>query len=332
MLCLLPANAIWYNAREGALPDVGAGAWPAGDLAGLSKAKKVIFNRVRSDEVPNNRFTCRSRPQAILFLVFAALLWSSGGLFIKVVAWHPLAIAGIRSFFSALVIGLFFGRRVVNFSRAQMAGAAAYAGMVIMLVVSTKLTTAANAIFLQYTAPVYVALLSYVLLREKISRGDWWMMGLVFGGMTLFFLDDLSWGSLAGNLFGIGSGLSFAAFAIALRLQKGAAPAGSVLLGNLLTFLIGIPFYTAPYPDAAGWGALVILGVFQLGFSYYFYTEAISYVTALEAVLIPVIEPVLNPVWVFLVLGERPGPLALIGGAIVLLVITVRCALKAGRS
>ena len=281
--------------------------------------------------MPVARFTCENRSQAILFLIIAALLWSSGGLFIKVVSWHPLAIAGVRSLFSALVIGAIFGRRVVNFSAAQLAGAVAYAGMVTLLVVSTKMTTAANAIFLQYTAPVYVALLSYVLLREKISRGDWWMMSLVFGGMILFFLDDLSWGSLAGNLFGIGSGLSFAAFALALRLQKGAAPAGSVLLGNLLTFLVGLPFYAAPFPDATGWGALVLLGVFQLGFSYYFYTEAIAYVTALEAVLIPVIEPVLNPVWVFLVLGERPGTMSLIGGAIVLVVITARCAMKAGR-
>lgn len=259
------------------------------------------------------------------------MLWSSGGLFIKVVSWHPLAIAGVRSFFSAIVIGLIFGRRIINFSGAQLVGALGYAGMVTLLVVSTKLTTAANAIFLQYTAPVYVALLSYVLLKEKISRGDWWMMGLVFCGMTLFFLDDLSWGSLAGNLCGIGSGVSFAAFAMALRMQKGAAPAGSVLLGNLITFVIGLPFYEAPWPDATGWTALVLLGVFQLGISYFFYTEAVAYVTALEAVLIPVIEPVLNPIWVFLVLGERPGMMSMIGGAIVLAVITIRCAMKAGR-
>ena len=140
-------------------------------------------------------------------------------MFIKLVSWNPLAIAGIRSFFSALVIWTVFGRKSVNFSRPQLIGALGYAGMVTLLVVSTKLTTAANAIFLQYTAPVYVALLSYVILKEKISRGDWWMMGLVFCGMVLFFMDDFSWGSLAGNLCGIGSGISFAAFAIALRLQ-----------------------------------------------------------------------------------------------------------------
>lgn len=277
------------------------------------------------------RFICRNRSQAVLFLVIAALLWSSGGLFIKVVSWHPLAIAGVRSLFSALVIGMVFGRRSVNFSRPQLIGALGYAGMVTLLVASTKLTTAANAIFLQYTAPVYVALLSYVILKEKISRGDWWMMVLVFCGMLLFFMDDFSWGSLAGNLCGIGSGISFAVFAIALRLQKGLAPEGSVLLGNLLTFLIGLPFYEAPWPDMTGWAALVLLGVFQLGFSYCFYTQAVAHVTALEAVLIPVIEPVLNPVWVFLVLGERPGAMSLLGGAIVLVVITLRCVMKAGR-
>jgi len=149
------------------------------------------------------------------------------------------------------------------------------------------------------------------------------------GGMVLFFLDNLSTAGILGNVVAAGSGISFAFFAIFMRMQKDGSPLESILLGNILTAAIGLPFLSRSVPNAYGWVCLVILGVVQLGIPYILFSKAIKHVTALEAILISVIEPLLNPIWVFLMLGEAPGPLALIGGPIVLVAITVRCVLAA---
>jgi len=265
------------------------------------------------------------RRRALLFLILAALLWSSGGLLIKLVKWNPLAIAGTRSAIAAMVMSAF--RRKMSFSRsfAQLGGAACYAATVILFVAANKWTAAANAILLQYTAPVYVAVLSYWFLRERITKLDLAALFVTLGGMVLFFLDGLTKGELWGNIVAVFSGMAFAGTALFLRKQKDSSPLASVFLGNLLTFLIGFPFLFRSAPGAAGWAGLILLGVFQLGFSYILYAEAIKHVTALEAILIPVLEPVLNPVWVFLLIGERPGPWAIAGGFIVLISVTARC-------
>jgi len=263
-------------------------------------------------------------------LIIAAVLWSSGGLLIKLVAWNPLAIAGGRSVIAALVILAFRRRMRLTWSAAQVGGAVCYAATVILFVMATKWTTAANAILLQYTAPIYVALLSYWLLRERITRSDLAAIAATFGGMILFFLDDLSGGGIAGNIIAILSGFAFAGTALCLRKQKDGSPIESVFLGNVLAFLIGFPFMFQSLPGASSWFGLILLGVFQLGCSYILYAEAMKSVTALEGILIPIIEPILNPIWVFLILGEMPGRWAVLGGAIVLASITLRC-LKALR-
>jgi drug/metabolite transporter (DMT)-like permease len=147
----------------------------------------------------------------------------------------------------------------------------------------------------------------------------------VLGGMGLFFADNLELSGLLGNLLGALSGFCFAGMTIALRHQKDGSPVESIILGNLLAFLIGLPWIIgAPALPTNGWIALVLLGSLQLGLSYWLYARAIRHVTALEAVLIPVIEPLLNPLWVLLAMGERPSPKALLGGAIVLFAITLR--------
>lgn len=275
------------------------------------------------------------RNKAILFLVFAAILWSAGGLLIKSIAsWSPLAIAGARSGIAALVIFFYLyarDRRLprLRWSALQIGTALCYAGVVILFTIANKMTTAANAILLQYTAPVYVALFSYWVLRERITVADWVTVGVVLGGMLLFFLDDLAPGNLAGNIFSVLSGVFFAFFTLLLRKQKDGSPAEAVMLGNIITALVGLPFYFQAFPTAFEWGALVFLGLFQLGLSYIFYTIAIKNVIALEAILIPVIEPILNPVWVFLLLGEAPGPWALVGGVLVLGAVTALSIYKA---
>ncbi len=265
--------------------------------------------------------------RAVCLLAVAALFWSSGGLLIKLVPWPPLAVAGGRGAVAGIFLLLTIRGLRFSFSRAQVVGAIAYAGCTVAFCTATKLTTAANAILLQYTAPVWVALLSAWLLNERASRADWLTIAAVLGGMTLFFADSLDWSAVLGNSVAVLAGVFFAAMTIALRKQKDTSAAESIILGNALACLIGLPWMVrAPALDAAGWGALIALGVVQLGVSYWLYVRAIKHVTALEAVLIPVIEPILNPVWVLLTLGEKPTALALVGGAIVLGAVTWRAA------
>lgn len=189
------------------------------------------------------------------------------------------------------------------------------------------MTTAANAILLQYTAPVYVAILGVWLLKEKTRLFDWGAIFLTIGGMVLFFMDSLDTSGLAGNICALLSGICFALFTVFMRMQKDGSPLESVLLGNILTALIGIPFLFGDMPGTKGWIGLLLLGAVQLGVPYILYSKAVKHLTALETILIPVLEPVLNPVLVFLTIGEVPGTMAFVGGAVVLVVITVWCSI-----
>jgi len=265
------------------------------------------------------------RSKAILLLAITAALWSLGGLLIKLVAANPLAISGARSAIASIILLIVLKRPKFSWSTAQIGAAIAYSATTILFVAANKTTTAANAIILQFTAPIYVAVLSSWFLKEKTKLMDWITIFIVMCGMGLFFIGSLSTGGLWGNIFAAVSGVSFALFTIFMRMQKDDSPLESVLLGNLITSIIGLPFLHSSLPDATGWIFLVILGVVQLGLPYVLYSAAIKKATALEAVLIPVIEPILNPVWVFLILGEVPGIPALIGGAIVLIAITFKC-------
>jgi drug/metabolite transporter (DMT)-like permease len=269
--------------------------------------------------------------RAVVMAFVAGILWSLGGLLIKQVTWNPLAISGARSAIASLVLLAFIRRPCITWSRTQIGGAIAYAATVILFVVATKLTTAANAILLQYTAPIYAALLGVWFLHERVTCGDWFTIALVMGGMALFFLDRLTTGGLWGNVFAIASGVSYASLIVLLRAQKYDSPLESVLLGNYLTAIIGLPFMFQGAPGVSSWLSLILLGVFQLGLSYVLYSTAIKYITALEAALVPVIEPILNPVWVFLFIGEAPGRYALFGGLVVLAAVTGRYAVKALR-
>ena len=267
----------------------------------------------------------RDHTRAVGLLFAAALCWSLGGLLIKAVAWPPLAVAGGRGLIAAVCLMAVSRGLRFHFSRPQVLGAVGYAACTVTFCAATKLTTAANAILLQYTAPVWIALFGTWLLGERATRADWFTIVAVLGGMGLFFADNLELSGLLGNALGALSGLCFAGMTIALRYQKDGSPVESIILGNLLAFVIGLPWIIgAPALPATGWIALVLLGALQLGLSYWLYARAIRHVTALEAVLIPVVEPLLNPLWVLLAMGERPTPKALIGGGIVLGAITLR--------
>lgn len=264
------------------------------------------------------------RKQAVWFVLLAAVLWSSGGLLIKSVSWHPLAISGARSAIAAIIVAYAFRNEKICWSPTMLIGACSYAGIVLLFVSATKLTTAANAIFLQYTAPIYVALLGSWLLKEKTTSADWLTIVVVFAGMGLFFVDKVSEGNWVGNLLAIASGISFAIFVICMRKQHDSHPFASVLVGNIITFFVGLPFILEQTMYISNWGIILILGIFQLGIPYVLYTKAIQQVSALESIMIPVIEPVLNPIWVFILLGENPGMWSIVGGLIILTAITGR--------
>jgi len=275
-------------------------------------------------DVLANLFGWSDHLKGIGLLIITAVLWSTAGIGIKSIAWNPMALAGARSGIATLVIWAAFRKSELRWTRKMICGGVAYAVMVLAFVAATKLTTAANAILLQYTSPVYVAILGAIFLQEKPRFYDWLTIGAVGGGIVLFFQDQMTAGDVIGNLLAIVAGISQAVVAVAMRGQKNEAPFGSVLLGNALTFLCGLPFMFGGSPGANGWALIVALGCVQIGLAYVLYSIAIKYVPALEATIITMIEPILNPVWVFLLIGETPGPWALAGGAIILAAIAAR--------
>ena len=264
--------------------------------------------------------------RALGWLMLAALCWSLGGVLIKRVDWPPLAVAGGRGIIAAVFLAVTSRGLKFTWSPVQLGAAVAYAGTTVLFVIANKLTTAANAILLQYTAPIWIALLGAWFLGERTRRADWATIAVVLAGLALFFADGLQLGGLTGNLFGLASGVSFALMILTLSRQKHSGPPlESIILGNLLAFAIGLPFIvTSPLPSSGGLVSLAILGIVQLGVSYWLYARALRHVTAIEAVLVPVVEPILNPVWALLALGEKPGPYALAGGALVLGAVTLR--------
>jgi len=253
-----------------------------------------------------------------LLLLAAAALWSTAGGAMKLCGLSGLQIAGGRS----LVAGLFLLAVLPEARRRPTARMAlpvvGYAATVVLFAVANKLTTAANAIFIQDTAPLWVLVLSPALLSERASRGELMAIPVYAAGLALFFLDELSPGQLTGNLVALAAGVAFALCIIGLRRATDDAPA-ALVLGNLLAAAAVLPLWpSGPAPRALDLVLLVYLGVFQLGLAYLCFARGIARVPALEASLLVLLEPVLNPIWTFLVVGERPGPWALAGGAVVL--------------
>jgi len=273
--------------------------------------------------------------RALLLLALCGLAWSTGGLLIKLVHWHPIAIWSARSAFAALLLWLVGRPSLRGIGRAEWAAAIALAATTGLFIVANKLTTAANAILIQYSAPIWIALLGRWFLGERASRLDWLTIVLVLGGITLFFADELAPGYAAGNLVALGAGVAFAFSAMTLRLvalahtdERPVDPLRPVLLGNVLGAVLGAPFLflDAP-PGPGGWAALVALGFLQQGAAYLAFTGAIRHATALESMLIPIAEPILSPLWVALAVGEIPGPWSLVGGAVVVGSVALRAAL-----
>lgn len=264
------------------------------------------------------------RTKAMIYLVISALLWSVGGVLIKWVKWHPIAIAGMRSAIAALFLWAIVRRPKFDWSLAQVGGGVAYAVTVLLYVTAVKLTTAANAILLQYTAPIWVALFGAWFLKERPAWFDWVSVIMSLIGMALFFREGLARQSVLGDALAALSGVTIAWITLFLRKQKAGSPIESVLLGNMLAALISLPFWFTSWPDVRSWMGLIVLGLFQLGLSWTLYAVAVKHVTALEAVLVSMLEPILNPIWVALLIGEVPTLWAVAGGALVVGIVIAR--------
>ncbi len=266
----------------------------------------------------------KSDVKAVGLLLATAVLWSFGGVLIKSVDWNPMAIAGMRSAIAFPLLLIVFRGWRIRWGWTHVIGAVFYAATVIMFVISNRMTTAANAILLQYTAPVYVALAGAWLLGERARWIDWAAIAAAIGGMALFFLDELTFESFRGSVLSLVNGVTFALLIVMMRKQKDRSPEGSVILGNVLAALVCLAWMFDGVPGATNWMVLGVLGLFQIGLAYVCFSYAIRRATALQGIMIPLIEPVLNPIWVFLVIGEKPGPWAVPGGVIVVLSVAGR--------
>ena len=262
-----------------------------------------------------------------VLVALGALLWSSSGLFIKVLSLGPLQIAFARSLVAAFTIAAAVafrgGRPFPRPTALSLSCAAAYSGVLILFVAATKLTTAANAIFLQFSAPIYLVFLEPWVSRRAVLGRDLLAVALCVGAMGLFFVGRLGAGTLLGNLLGVSAGLCLALFSLTLKLQRerlpGADPIGAIILGNLLVAGLCAPAaLRGPGPTLIQGTALLYLGVFQIGVAYLLFNAGMRHLSATAAVVTGTLEAVLNPVWVFIGIGERPSPWALLGGTIIL--------------
>lgn len=253
-----------------------------------------------------------------LYILAAAFFWSTAGAAIKLTSLNGWQLSGGRSVVAALAVAAMVPASRVRPTRRVLTVAFANALTVILFVQATKLTTAANAIFLQETAPLWVLLLAPLLLAERPTRGELLSIPVYAAGLALFFVDDLTTGQLAGKLCALGSGLAFGVTIVGLRHLREEGP-GALLWGSVIAAALTLPLWgTGPTPTAADLWLTLFLGVVQLALAYVCFARGLRGVTAVEASLLMLVEPVLNPIWTFLVTGERPGPWALAGGAVVL--------------
>ncbi|KXK40771.1 MAG: EamA family transporter [Saprospiraceae bacterium] len=262
----------------------------------------------------------KHRNKAIWMTVAAALFWSTGGLFIKILPQDALTIVGYRSFYAALLFIPIFGRKLLLFNRITLITALFYAPLLIMFVTATKLTTAANAIFLQYSAPAFVLIAEPYFTKTRLKKINIITVVLCFIGMTLFFVEQFtrpeSW---LGILIAAGSGIVLAGFLLGQKMNRSEYQPGAVFWGNILVCLFTLPWIiNTPLPTMAENGYLMLLGFGQLGLGYALFVYGQKYLPALESSLIGMIEPLLNPVWVFIGYGENPGLWAVAGGLLII--------------
>lgn len=281
------------------------------------------------------------RLKGIFYVTLAALLWSTGGAFIKLVQLDSFQTSFWRSLFAAITIAAITKPKHLQFSLNNILASLAYSATLVFFVAGTKLTTAANAILLQYAAPIYILVLARFILNEAMSKAQIFAVFFCIAGMAVFFLDQLSVEGYLGNTLAALSGVAFAFMTVLLRKQRHAEPTQAILLGNFWIIIIcaGIVAWQSfsnpkgvMHPDVYFGFAIstadsiivAFLGIFQIAIPYILFAKAIRVLRALDAALISMLEPVLNPLWAFLIVGEIPSLFTFIGGAIIIAAIFVQ--------
>ena len=291
----------------------------------------AISSRLFEALRPSNQVTQANRSlvkhtavSPLLLVLGAAILWSTGGLFIKATSLSAFELSFGRSLLAAITIAIVTRKEGFGLNRISAVTSILYAALLILFVLATKLTTAANAIFLQYTAPVYVLILEPLFYKEKFRLRDLITVAVCVAGMSLFFVGKLRPQDVDGNLVALASGVCFALFFLLLRHSRAREVnrASSAIYGNLIVVLIcGPAFFGAARRgiSTSDFARIAYLGIIQIGVAYILFTAAMARgLRSLDASIVGYIEPVLNPVWVFLFIGERPSGWAILGGAIII--------------
>ncbi len=262
--------------------------------------------------------------RGIFAVILAGIIWSTGGIFIKLISLNAFQLSSIRSLLAAAVFAVLFRKEVLRINRLSVISSVFYAGILILFVAATKMTSAANAIFLQYTAPFYVIVLEPLLLKTKFERSNLLILIICFAGMFLFFLGDFGESYFLGNLLAVASGICFAAFLLLARKNGNEYQYSSIFGGNILIFILCAYSLTSVDQFQAGDILMVsYLGIIQIGIAYAIFGYGLKRVNAIEASLLSMIEPVLNPVWVYFGYGEQPSVYSLIGGGIIIAALTL---------
>jgi len=269
--------------------------------------------------------TDRSGP---VFIALASVCWSFGGLFIKFIPWSAMSIVGLRAVLAACVFVIYRRSFKIEFTIGNILTAICLSSTTIMYVFANKLTTAAAAILLQFTAPIFIILIYLVFYRKKPTISAVIAVFFTLIGMMLFFAENLDTGAFWGNIMALISGLSMAGVYVCNK-RADTNPENALFLGFLINTCIGLPFaITEVTADLGAWISIAFLGIVQVGFAYIFFSKGIKKTSALLACLISAIEPILNPIWVMLagVSGllqelEIPGLFALIGGLVIILTV-----------
>ncbi|MCI8646226.1 MAG: EamA family transporter [Firmicutes bacterium] len=273
----------------------------------------------------------KEKQKAMLLMAICASMWSLGGIFIKLISWSPLLIAGVRSLISAGVLGIFMIQQKipVKFCGYSIGAGIGLSFSCIFFVIANKLTTAANAVVLQYTAPIFILIMTALVLKQKLRRKEILAVAGTMIGIILFFFEELSPGNIAGNILAVlaGAFLAFMFFMVGRGGSDNSIRMSGILFAHLLAAIMGIPVGLAGTTSTTGMEILyiLILGIFQLGIPYVLYTVASKDCPPLACSLIGMLEPLLNPVWVLIFTGEMPGVLSLIGAVIIISVVTWWC-------
>jgi len=263
-----------------------------------------------------------------IYIAMASICWSFGGSLIKFIPWGAMSIVGVRAFIAAVVFAIYRRSVKLEFTPGNILTALCLSSTTVMYVFANQLTTAAAAILLQFTSPVFIILIYFLFYGKKPTFSAVVAVFFTFIGMFLFFIENLDAGSFWGNILALISGVSMAGVYVGNK-RSDTNPENALFLGFLINTCIGIPFaFFQVTADVAAWGAVLLLGVVQVGFAYIFFSKGIKITSALLACLTSTIEPILNPLWVMLagfwgILPELeiPGRYALIGGVVIILTV-----------